>query len=240
MPGRTICRRMQALWWRARAMIPGEKSHAGLALRIACRTCPRGPTRLIHVACGQRCGRAIEQPSAARVASRLATVWRKQRQCGRRGSGLAWRVPVCLPEWRKFDRDGVIRGSKSVPETPRGPSPRRHAIRKRHLSTMLVDKLVEGPLNNGLQPAWRLGWRRFGENRATARNANRPLRGGRERAWREMRGRQALASSSLYASTGMQAQNTFLSPCTLSTRPTGGQYFCSRRLASGNAASSRG
>ena len=40
--------------------------------------------------------------------------------------------------------------------------------------------------------------------------------------------------------TGMQLQNTFLSPCTLSTRATGGQYFCRRRLASGNAASSRG
>jgi len=42
------------------------------------------------------------------------------------------------------------------------------------------------------------------------------------------------------ASTGMQLQNTFLSPCTLSTRATGGQYFCSFRLGSGNAASSRG
>ena len=39
---------------------------------------------------------------------------------------------------------------------------------------------------------------------------------------------------------GMQLQNTFLSPCTLSTRATGGQYFCSFNVASGNAASSRG
>src|SRR5690606_672594 len=39
---------------------------------------------------------------------------------------------------------------------------------------------------------------------------------------------------------GMQLQNTFLSPCTLSTRATGGQYFCWRNVASGNAASSRG
>ena len=222
------------------AIVGAWNAHAGLALRIACRTGQRGPARLIHVACGQRCGRAIEQSSAARVASRLATVWRKQRQSSGRRSGLAWRVPVCLPTWRKFDRDGVSPGPTSALEMPRGPSTRRHATRKRHLSTMLVDKLVEGTLNNGLQPAWRLGWRRFGENSATARNANRPLRGGRERAWREMRGRQALASSSLYASTGMQAQNTFLSPCTLSTRPTGGQYFCWRRLGSGNAASSRG
>jgi hypothetical protein len=42
------------------------------------------------------------------------------------------------------------------------------------------------------------------------------------------------------ASIGMQLQNTFLSPCTLSTRATGGQYFCSFSVASGNAASSRG
>src|SRR3546814_8251947 len=33
---------------------------------------------------------------------------------------------------------------------------------------------------------------------------------------------------------GMRLQNTFLSPCTLSTRATGGQYFCWRRVASGN------
>lgn len=51
---------------------------------------------------------------------------------------------------------------------------------------------------------------------------------------------QASAASSLYASTGMQAQNTFLSPWTLSTRATGGQYFCCFSVASGKAASSRG
>lgn len=39
---------------------------------------------------------------------------------------------------------------------------------------------------------------------------------------------------------GMQLQNTFLSPCTLSTRATGDQYFCNFNVASGNAASSRG
>src|SRR4051794_14524645 len=42
------------------------------------------------------------------------------------------------------------------------------------------------------------------------------------------------------ASIGTQAQNTFLSPYTLSTRATGGQYFCRRSVLSGNTASSRG
>ena len=45
---------------------------------------------------------------------------------------------------------------------------------------------------------------------------------------------------SLYASTGMQAHITFLSPCTLSTRATGGQYLTCLSTGSGNAASSRG
>lgn len=48
------------------------------------------------------------------------------------------------------------------------------------------------------------------------------------------------SGSSSAEPTGMQLQNTFLSPCTLSTRATGGQYFCRRRLGSGNTASSRG
>src|SRR5690606_30906159 len=48
------------------------------------------------------------------------------------------------------------------------------------------------------------------------------------------------SGSSSAEPTGMQLQKTFLSPCTLSTRATGGQYFCWRRLGSGNAASSRG
>src|SRR6478736_2196808 len=39
---------------------------------------------------------------------------------------------------------------------------------------------------------------------------------------------------------GTQLQNTFLSPYTLSTRATGGQYFCSLSTGSGKAASSRG
>ena len=48
------------------------------------------------------------------------------------------------------------------------------------------------------------------------------------------------ADQSLYASTGMQAHITFLSPCTLSTRATGGQYLTCLSTGSGNAASSRG
>ena len=50
----------------------------------------------------------------------------------------------------------------------------------------------------------------------------------------------AASASSLNASTGMQLQNTFLSPCTLSTRATGGQYLCCFSTGSGNTASSRG
>src|SRR5690606_31488212 len=48
------------------------------------------------------------------------------------------------------------------------------------------------------------------------------------------------STSSLYASTGIQAHIMFLSPYTLSTRATGGQYFCSFSEGSGKAASSRG
>lgn len=45
--------------------------------------------------------------------------------------------------------------------------------------------------------------------------------------------------SSAISLSGMQLQNTFLSPYTLSTRATGGQYFCCFSVASGNTASSR-
>src|SRR6185437_2427153 len=48
------------------------------------------------------------------------------------------------------------------------------------------------------------------------------------------------ASSSLKASIGTHEQNTCLSPYTLSTRATGGQYFTCFSEASGYAASSRG
>ena len=41
------------------------------------------------------------------------------------------------------------------------------------------------------------------------------------------------------ADTGTQLQNRLRSPCTLSTRPTGGQYFRRSIPATGNAASSR-
>ncbi len=47
-------------------------------------------------------------------------------------------------------------------------------------------------------------------------------------------------SASRYASSGGQVQNTCLSPYTLSTRATGGQYFTCFSEASGYAASSRG
>src|SRR5690606_17446141 len=47
------------------------------------------------------------------------------------------------------------------------------------------------------------------------------------------------SGSSLKSPIGMQEQNTFLSPWTLSTRATGGQYFCCFSVASGNTASSR-
>src|SRR3546814_8696635 len=46
--------------------------------------------------------------------------------------------------------------------------------------------------------------------------------------------------SPLNSLIGTQEQNTFLSPHTLSTRATGGQYFCCLSEGSGNAASSRG
>src|SRR3546814_19587856 len=55
--------------------------------------------------------------------------------------------------------------------------------------------------------------------------------------------RTHITSGSLNASVsssaepiGMQLQNTFLSPCTLSTRAPGGQSFCWRRVASGHGA----
>jgi len=52
-------------------------------------------------------------------------------------------------------------------------------------------------------------------------------------------GAEKAASGSAQADTGTQLQNRLRSPWTLSTRPTGGQYFRSRSAATGNAASSR-
>ena len=43
-----------------------------------------------------------------------------------------------------------------------------------------------------------------------------------------------------YSLSGTQLQNRLRSPQTLSTRPTGAQYFWRRRLGSGKAATSRG
>jgi hypothetical protein len=46
-------------------------------------------------------------------------------------------------------------------------------------------------------------------------------------------------AASVQAETGTQLQNRLRSPWTLSTRPTGGQYFARRSVATGKAAVSR-
>jgi hypothetical protein len=59
--------------------------------------------------------------------------------------------------------------------------------------------------------------------------------------WDESAARETRAATrySAQADTGTQLQNRLRSPWTLSTRPTGGQYFCRTSACTGNAACSR-